>query len=326
MKNKLFTIIVLSLATSFLFLISALPSNSFEKDSSGEGIYRFENCGDCHRMPTELIESVDTKKECDPCHNPVYGSVKLAAASTDEKITKEEGPKDIGKMIHIPAGQFVQGSDMRHDDEGPEHKVYLDGYYIDKYEVTNIQYERFIKSTGYRKPIYWVTGKHPRGKAYHPVIYVDWFDAKTYCEWAGKRLPTESEWEKAARGPDGREFPWGNEFSEERGNVPDLGTGGTMPVGSFEGGKSPYELYDMSGNVWEWTSDWYKPYKGSADVKTNVFYGKKNKVLRGGSWFECAIYNCGLSAYTYNRSHFAPDVKNNSFGFRCASSEKVKGH
>lgn len=249
MKNKLFTIMVLSLTTSFLFLISELPANSYKKDSSGEDIYNMEKCGDCHRAPKELMEGIDIEKECDQCHNPVYGSVKVTATAAGEKNTKEEGPKDLDTLIHIPAGQFVQGSDLRHDDEGLEHKVYLDDYYIDKYEVTNIQYERFIKSTGYRKPIYWVTGKYPRGKAYHPVIYVDWFDAKAYCGWTGKRLPTESECEKAARGTDGRDFPWGNEFSEERGNVPDLGIGSLMPVGSFEGEKSPYGLYDMSGNV-----------------------------------------------------------------------------
>jgi formylglycine-generating enzyme required for sulfatase activity len=324
MRNKLFTMTVLSFTIVFLFLISKLPSHGFEKESSSQIVYHFDTCGDCHRAPKEMIESIDTQKECDYCHNPVFGSVELAAASVDEKVTKENGPNDLDTMIPIPAGPFVQGSDMRHDDEGPEHQVYLDGYYIDKYEVTNLQYERFLKSTGYRKPVYWVTGTYPRGKAYHPVVYVDWFDAKAYCEWAGKRLPTESEWEKAARGTDGRDFPWGNEFTEERGNVPDLGTGGTMPVGSFETGRSPYGLYDMSGNVWEWTSDWYKPYEGSADASTNLFYGEKNKILKGGSWFECAIYNCGLSAYTYNRSHFAPDVKNNSFGFRCASSKNVK--
>jgi formylglycine-generating enzyme required for sulfatase activity len=323
--KKFFLFTLLFIVTFSLFFISVPPSFGFEKDTSGEVIYHLEQCGDCHEVPAKVMEGIDTTKECDQCHNPAKGLVALASTAAKEESQKESAPADLDDMVYIPPGDFVQGSDMRHDDEGPEHTVYLDGYYIDKYEVTNLQYERFVKATGYPKPVHWFTGTYPKGKAYHPVIYVDWFNAKAYCEWAGKRLPTESEWEKAARGTDAREFPWGNEFSEEMGNVPDLGMGSTMPVGSFEKGKSPYGLYDMTGNVWEWTEDWYKPYAGSADADTNVFYGEKNKILKGGSWFECAIYNCGLSAYTYNRSHFAPDVKNNSFGFRCASAVKVEG-
>lgn len=165
----------------------------------------------------------------------------------------------------------------------------------------------------------------PEGKADHPVVFVSWMDADAYCRWTGKRLPTDEEWEKAARGEDGRRFPWGQQFAVELANTPqrwkELGReGDTLPVGSFPAGRSPYGLYDMSGNVWEWTASWHQAYPGNHSK--SVSYGETYKTLKGGSWWDCSFYRCGISAPVYNRAFFLKTTRNSSFGFRCARSAR----
>ncbi len=235
-------------------------------------------------------------------------------------VAKEAGASSApNEMILIPEGQFIVGSDKRHPDEGPMHTVYIDQFYIDKFEVTNARYLRFAQETGRRLPDHLRNGVIPPGMEDHPVIYVNWYDARDYCHWTEKRLPTETEWEKAARGTDGRNFPWGNEFDARKANTPQLGLRHTMPVGSFPEGRSPYGVYDMSGNVWEWTESWYKAYPGNKrPAKEN--YGERYRVVRGGSWIDCSFYRCGISAFTFNRGFFKVETKNNSFGFRCAKN------
>jgi formylglycine-generating enzyme required for sulfatase activity len=226
-----------------------------------------------------------------------------------------------GPMVRIPAGDFLMGTNERFSDEGPQFTVHLDSYDIDRYEVTNLQYKRFIDATHRRAPQHFTGRDFPAGKADHPVTFVTWYDARDYCAWAGKRLPSEAEWEKAARGAEGRIFPWGDEFDIRKANTPvrwgRIGVeGDTTPVGAFPEGASPYGLMDMSGNVWEWTDSWYTAYPGNHDRSEN--YGEIYKVLRGGSWWDCSFYRCGISAPSYNRSFFNARVKNASFGFRCA--------
>lgn len=225
------------------------------------------------------------------------------------------------EMILIPAGEFIMGTDNRLPDEGPQHKVTLPAYYIDLYEVTNLQYEKFNNETKRRSPAHFRNRTFPEGKADHPVTHVSWIDADAYCAWAGKRLPTDQEWEKAARGTDGRWYPWGEEFDSQKANTPlrwqEVGAfGDTTPVGAFEAGKSPYGVYDMSGNVWEWTASWYHAYPGNKTASES--YGDRYKTLKGGSWFDCSFYKCGISAPVFNRAFFSKKVKNDSFGFRCA--------
>ena len=225
------------------------------------------------------------------------------------------------EMIYIPAGEFTMGTNDRLPDEGPAHTVTLAAYYIDTYEVTNGQYKAFIDATGHKSPSHFENRTYPDGKVDHPVTEVTWYDARDYCTWAGKRLPTDAEWEKAARGTDARSYPWGNEFGVNRANTPQywvaLGReGDTSPVGAFEDGKSAYGLYDMSGNVWEWTDSWYRAYPGNQHPTEN--YGETYKTLKGGSWWDCTFYKCGISAPSFNRSFFLRTTRNPSFGFRCA--------
>jgi len=187
--------------------------------------------------------------------------------------------------------------------------------------VTNLQYKKFIDETQRRSPPHFENRTFPTGKADHPVVYVSWMDADAYCNWAGKRLPTDEEWEKAARGTDGRRYPWGMEFGLDKANTPQLWKelgeqGDTLPVGSFVAGTSPYGLYDVSGNVWEWTASWYQAYPGNTKKTQN--YGEIYKTLKGGSWWDCSFYQCGISAPTYNRAFFLKSTRNSSFGFRCA--------
>lgn len=234
------------------------------------------------------------------------------------------------EMVLIAAGPFIMGSDSRLEDEGPQHTAETGAYWIDRFEVTNAQYQQFIDAVGHRSPSHFRNRSYPPTKADHPVTFVSWYDAQAYCQWAGKRLPTEQEWEKAARGTDGRTFPWGNQFELHFANTPvrwaelrqqgllneEIGDGDTTPVGAFVDGASPYGLFDMSGNVWEWVADWYGPHPGNSRQSEN--YGQINKVLKGGSWWDCSFYQCGISAPTFNRSFFNPKVRNSSFGFRCA--------
>lgn len=238
-------------------------------------------------------------------------------------LFKVTGAKDKisslpNEMILIPEGQFIMGSNKRFPDEGPMHIVYIDKFYLDKFEITNVQYLRFAQETGRRLPDHLRSGVIPPGREDHPVIYVNWYDANDYCHWVGKRLSTEIEWEKGARGTDGRAFPWGNEFDAKKANVPQLGLRSTTPVGSFPEGKSPYGIYDMAGNVWEWTDSWYKAYPGNKRPTEN--YGERYRVVKGGSWIDCSFYRCGVSAPVFNRGFFKPETRNNSFGFRCAKN------
>ncbi|MDE3019958.1 MAG: SUMF1/EgtB/PvdO family nonheme iron enzyme, partial [Nitrospirota bacterium] len=178
-----------------------------------------------------------------------------SAAETPHYTTGQDG----APMVLVPAGEFTMGSNEV-DDEQPIHQVHLDAFYMDTFEVTTSRYAAFLKATQLAPPRRWEEARLPRD-ADRPVIGVTWFMADNYCRWAGKRLPTEAEWEKAARGTDGRAYPWGNEEpTNDRGNFGKprwTGYDTLAPVGSFKSGNSPYGIADMAGNVWEWVADWY---------------------------------------------------------------------
>jgi formylglycine-generating enzyme required for sulfatase activity len=231
-----------------------------------------------------------------------------------------------GEMVNVPAGEFLMGSPSGEgdNDEHPQHTVYLDAYYIDKYEVTNAQYQAFVRATGHKEPYRsedwaqpynWTNGMYPSDKADHPVVLVDWNDADAYCRWAGKRLPTEAEWEKAARGTDGRKYPWGN-WGPSSGLLNfNTNVGKTSAVGSYPSGASPYGALDMAGNVWEWCADWYDANYYGNSLKSNPTGAntRSYRVLRGGSW---GTYPSTVPAA--NRGWSAPTLGSYLFGFRCS--------
>lgn len=304
-------------------------------------------CFECHKQSDDPAFKAIVKQECIQCHPKGWYKGKLDALAKEPEVPANsptqrasgQGPgmsvpmyyaksrfgDAPNEMIKIPAGEFIRGTNNRLPDEGPQHAMTLPAFLIDKYEVTNLQYKKFLDATRRAAPDDFVNGQIPDGKADHPVVFVTWTDAKAYCEWAGKRLPTDKEWEKAARGVDGRTFPWGEVFDINKVNSPvrwaNLNLiGDTTPIGAFEGGKSPYGLYDVSGNAWEWTASGYEQYPGNTRPSEN--YNGNYKVLKGGSWWDCSFYQCGISAPLYNRSFFHPQTKNNSFGFRCAKDAK----
>lgn len=222
------------------------------------------------------------------------------------------------------------GSEGGHPDERPTHVVCLEAFWIDKYEVTNAQYVEFLNGRSdpagrcrghicvdtqpdnsdshllYRRGRYGVEA----GFEDHPVTSVSWYGAQAYCRHRGKRLPTEAEWEKAARGTDGRAYPWGDDVEPEKLNAGQR-LGGTRPVGSFPAGSSPYGAEDMAGNVWEWVANWYRAYPGTSYDST--FFGEKYKVVRGGSW----NHPEGDARASY-RDIAHPARRIHVVGFRCA--------
>lgn len=226
-------------------------------------------------------------------------------------------------MVEIPAGEFAMGSDgvRALEDERPMHRVWLDRFSMDLHEVATAQYAEFLIATQRPAPWQWnsvdLSQSHDR-----PVIGVDWSDADAYCRWKGKRLPTEAEWEKSARGTDGRLYPWGDQFPGK--DLANFALGARfsysqvlLPVLSYEQGKSPYGLLHMAGNVWEWVQDWYvvNYYEVSPARNPQGPGNGQFKVLRGGSWSDLPKY-----LLTYGRFKLPPETRNSYTGFRCAKS------
>jgi iron(II)-dependent oxidoreductase len=217
------------------------------------------------------------------------------------------------EMVAVAAGQFWMGSDDGGDDEEPRRRVALDGFSIDKFEVTKALYQKFMSATGRAAPQYWNDSKF--NDPQQPVVGVSWQDADAFCRWAGKRLPTEAEWEKAARGKDGSKYPWGDTWDASRANSSESKLGATAKVGSYPGGASPYGAHDMAGNVWEWVADWYDKdyYKRGPDRNPKGPDTGTNRVLRGGSWYDNPI-----NLRAADRFNYPPGLRSIDIGFRCA--------
>jgi len=258
------------------------------------------------------------------------------------------------ELVRVPAGEFLMGSDPAKDEdaddhEQPQHRVYVSEFYIGKYPVTNAQFAAFVQDTGYqtiaekegwggiftvflkkKKEIKGANWQHPRGpksnitkKDDHPVVQISWRDAVVFCQWLSQRtgqpyrLPTEAEWEKAARGTDGRKYPWGNTWNERKLNSEEGGPGDTTPVGQYSpSSDSPYGAADMSGNVWEWCADWFdeKEYQRRAKSTVKDPQGPEKgtfRVQRGGSFYwDASVSRCSL------RDSDTPDFRNMGSGFR----------
>jgi formylglycine-generating enzyme required for sulfatase activity len=245
------------------------------------------------------------------------------------------------EMVYIPAGEFTMGSDDGEPDEGPAHEVYLDAYWMDLTEITNAMYALCVETGGCDPPLETSSYTHVNyfGNplfADYPVIFVNWSMADAYCQWAGARLPTEAEWEKAVRSEDARLYPWGEEwdvraykrlnFADKNNSemasdlISDDGYRDTAPVGSYPTGKSPYGIYDLAGNVWEWVVDWYDPLYYNDSPQDNPTGPTEQteeismRSMRGGGWV-AANENV---FHTFNRHGVEPENFSSSIGFRCA--------
>lgn len=262
------------------------------------------------------------------------GSSDKRREDSNETPPGQRTPKDMAK---IPAGFFTMGSDFREQDERPAHDVYLDAFYIDKYEVSAEKYAEFLnqigRNDGYYRINQYGTLKYDEKffseKGAYPINNVSWMGADAYCRWKNKRLPTEAEWEKAARGVDGRSYPWGNtppgpwdarfnQFWEQ------MGLDVMVPVDSMPDGKSPFGVYHMAGNVKEWVDDWYdSEYYRSRTHKMNPKSppGGIFKVIKGGSWNDMAGF-----IYSSFRNNSRPEIRLEDYGFRCAKNAEVENN
>ena len=274
-------------------------------------------------MPTEVATATPPKQPIKaPIEAPTEAPIEEPALSLGDTWTR---PADQMVMVYVPAGEFEMGNSAEgYDGEQPVHTVALDGFWIDRTEVTNGQYRRCVEAGACDEPGCWDGSL--LNDPDQPVVCVDWYQAQAYCEWAWARLPMEAEWEYAARGSEGRVFPWGDEFDGTRLNYCDAnceqdwadetvddGYAVTAPVRSYPGGASWCNALDMAGNVWEWVADWYGAYPSGRQVNPTGPSSGESRVLRGGSWDNDLSLVRGAMRVWYH-----PGDTNSGRGFRCA--------
>lgn len=268
-----------------------------------------------HDFTTKISEAKNSAQEIEVNIDGMRREIEALESKRQElqdKLNERE-------MVFIQAGRFKMGSDqVGRDNENPEHSVQVKAFYLDRYEVTNLQYKDFIDATGRRTPVHWQSGTFPTGKADHPVVNVTWEDANAYAAWVNKRLPTEAEWEWAARGPEGREYAWGKQVSPDFANFNNP-EAGTSSVDKYIKGQSEFGIWDMCGNVGEWVNDWYeaKYYERSPESDPQGPPDGRQKVYRGGGYQTNRIDIRAISR------HFAmPTTYLDHIGFRCALSSE----
>jgi len=290
----------------------------------GGGVYYFLTKGSA----PSSVKTPTTIKQLPIDQPPIPGAVKNAKGFWEIKH-----PVDASAMVLIPSGEFTMGSD-KYAAEKPVQQIYLDNYYIDKYLVTNRQFQKFVEETGYEtdaekegagmvrigrrwKKVPGTNWKMPdgfatiEGKENHPVSQVSYNDALAYCQWAKKDLPTEAQWERAARGPSGWEYPWDKDPNDTLANFDNI-VGTTTPVDQYDKGQSYYGLHDMAGNVYQWAKDWYDTGQRETVNPTGPESGTEH-IIKGGSFTE------GMeSLRSANRDRYEPNYSSFLFGFRCA--------
>jgi len=261
----------------------------------------------------------------------------LPMAGCGRRVVERDGElvrsRDGARMKLIPAGEFLMGDDQGTDEERPAHPVWVDAFYMDVHEVTNAQYRRFVEATGWREPVGFVKidGRlrrdfrlwaDPRfNQPQQPVVCVKWSDAVAYCEWVGARLPTEAEWERAARGGlVGKKYPWGDEEPTGRANV---GGKGPVAVGSYPA--NGFGLHDMAGNVWEWCADWLDSgyYTRSPRRNPTGPPDGRHRLVRGGGWLQGPFeVRCAARHHGCDTSNPEAYPMYGWWGFRCALSAR----
>jgi len=271
-------------------------------------------------------------------HEETGGRTSSYTVDQAESLLSEEQWHDLAWMVTVPAGVFTMGSDdpRTNDENKPAHLVRMPAFKIDKYLVTQAEYTRFVAANNYRPPLNWTDGHIPDGMGLFPVTLISWYNARDYCSWVGKRLPSEAEWEKAARGTDGRKWPWGSNMDPDNLNTY-YKVRHTSAVNAYPQGASPYGVFDMAGNVQQWVADQFSPYLGTSArhevfepkaLDPNYMRGSDEKeeliyrVMRGGSWKSDPI-----STASYHRNYALPNYASDFFGFRCAmdvETEKKK--
>jgi formylglycine-generating enzyme required for sulfatase activity len=322
-----------------LFRFSANPQlqNVAKEFSPGDGLTMMVDkaISYCDRYIL-LPELLDEVKQANPRQyarffgpepskkEPAPSTPEPALSASDRDTLSISHPISL-LLVRVPAGEFLMGSVVArdkhaYDDELPPHTVYLPDFYIGKYPVTNTQYQAFVRATGHRAPGHWEQGRIPAGKDNHPVVAVSWDDAVAFCDWLSRetkqpfRLPTEAEWEKSARGTDGRIYPWGDEpLDEDRCNF-GKNVGDTTTIGRYSPqGDSPYGCADMAGNVHDWCQSLYRPYPYQVDDGREDLKAGGWRVRHGGSWWSVALYvRCACRHWSTS------DVRSYDLGFRVA--------
>ena len=316
--------------TAFLAACGARPAPTLDALATQVAQARADAAVLTASVPTPTSTTLSAGPSARPAHtNAPEANPTLAPGTTRTRT------RDGTVMVYVPAGEFTMGSPEGEGqpNERPQHQVTLDAFWIDRTEAINAQYRGCVQAGACAEP--GCVGHVGYGADDEPVTCVSWVDAVAYCEWAGARLPSEAEWEKAARGTDARVYPWGNQEPDATRANFDNGGGGPSAVGSYPSGASPYGALDMAGNVWEWVNDWFGNYGATlSDRNPQGPVAGTSKVVRGGAWPGSQVRAAGRAGFYPDESrkdcaacnNWGPEApvcscsRQDDIGFRCAAS------